>query len=125
MMINTEFGKRLTYLMNKNKITNQKLTEIANISKNNIGNYKNGQIPNATILYTLSKILGTSMEYLLAGKEPEDLSPEEKILVDKYRACSSVGKDRIQQNADDMTKLYPALPEGVSACNSGKTGTNN
>ena len=81
--------------------------------------------PGAYQILKIANRLNVSVEWLLTGKEQEDLSPEEKILVNKYRACNSIGKDRIQQNADDMTKLYPALPEGVSAFNSGKTGTNN
>ena len=122
-MINLEFGNRLTELMNQKKISNQKLTELASISKNNVGNYKNGQIPNATTLYNLSQILGVSMEYLIAGKEDSDLTPEERILVDSYRACRTTGRERILQNARDMKQLYPELPEGVSTSAAGKTGT--
>ena len=49
-MINEqEFGKRLTECMQINGYTNAKLTEKLNVSKNAVGNYKNGQIPNATI----------------------------------------------------------------------------
>ena len=91
-MIDLEFGKRFSDIVEKSGITNAKLTELAQISKNNIGNYKNGQIPNATTLYKLSQILGISMEYLLAGKESTDLTPEEQELINCYRAANDQGK---------------------------------
>ena len=94
-MIDVDFGKRFSCLMEKSGISYTKLTELAEISKNNVGNYKNGQIPNATILYRLSQIFGVSMEYLLAGKEAADLTPEEQELVDCYRQSNDQGKRAI------------------------------
>ena len=99
-MENIEFGKRLENLMIKRNISNSQITDLAQISKNNIGNYKKGQIPNAMILHRLSQILGTSMEYLLIGKEPEALTPEEQQLIDAFRAADQRGKRRILQAAE-------------------------
>lgn len=99
-MSDNNFGKRLTELMNTKNITNTQLTELAGISKNNVGNYKNGQIPNANILYKLSQILGVSMEYLIAGKEAKDLTPEEQTLVNYYRKADDRGKRNILRTAE-------------------------
>ena len=78
-MINEqEFGKRLTECMQINGYTNAKLTEKLNVSKNAVGNYKNGQIPNATILYNISQLLGTTVEYLLTGKNSDETITEEE-----------------------------------------------
>lgn len=99
-MIDIEFGTRFSRIVENSGISNGKLTELAGISKNNIGNYKNGQIPNATTLYKLSQILGVSMEYLLAGKEAADLSPEEQKLVDLYRVADTRGKRNIMRSAE-------------------------
>ena len=80
--------------------------ELAEISKNNISNYKNGQIPNATTLYKLSQILGKSMEYIIAGKEPEELTPEEQQLIDYYRKADDRGKRSILRTAEsESTEL--------------------
>ena len=119
-MENAEFGKRFTELMLNKKISNTYITEQAGISKNNVGNYKNGQIPNATILYKLSQIFGVTMEYLLVGKESETLTPEEQTLVDTFRGCNSIGQSIIQEQADAIRQKLPADPtdldqtEGVS-----------
>ena len=84
-MINEqEFGKRLTECMQINGYTNAKLTEKLNVSKNAVGNYKNGQIPNATILYNISQLLGTTVEYLLTGKNSDEtITEEEKQIIKK------------------------------------------
>lgn len=99
-MLDLEFGKRFTDIVEKSGITNTKLTELAEISKNNIGNYKNGQIPNATTLYKLSQILGVSMEYMLAGKEARELSPAEQKLIERYRRADERGKRAIERVAE-------------------------
>ena len=99
-MLDKEFGNRFTKILENSKITNTEVTKLANISKNNIGNYKNWQIPNATTLYKLSQIFGISMEYLLTGKEPEELTPEEKNLVNLYRSADERGKRAIIRTAE-------------------------
>lgn len=100
-MIDPEFGKRFTEIIEESGISNAKLTELAEISKNNISNYKNGQIPNATTLYKLSQILGKSMEYIIAGKESGNLTPEEKLLVDHYRQADDRGRRNIMKTAEN------------------------
>ena len=96
-MVDLDFAKRFSDLMEKQNIGYKKLTEMAQISKNNIGNYKKGQIPNATILYKLSQILGV---YLLTGKEATDLTPEEQRLVDLYRSSDDRGRKAIMRTAE-------------------------
>ena len=99
-MIDPEFGKRFSQIIEESGISSTKITELAEISKNNISNYKNGQIPNATTLYKLSQILGKSMEYIIAGKEASDLTPEEQLLVDHYRRADDRGKRSIMRTAE-------------------------
>ena len=121
-MENIEFGKRLEKLMLSKNISNQYITEQAGISKNNVGNYKKGQIPNATILYKLSQIFGVSMEYLLTGKNPEELTQDEKELIEHYRSMNETGRRML---LNDAREIAPGLPAGVSASKAGKTGTDN
>lgn len=105
-MIDVKFGERFTEKMENAGISYKKLTELAGISKNNIGNYKNGQIPNANILYRISQILGTTMEYLLTGKEAGELTAEEQKLVDCYRLADDRGKRAIMRTAEqECTEL--------------------
>ena len=64
-----DFGERLRKALKNAGYTQARATEELKLSKNAMTNYVNGRIPDATILYNLSKLLGLSMEYLLTGKE--------------------------------------------------------
>lgn len=106
-MLDKEFGNRFTKILESSKITNTEVTKLAEISKNNIGNYKNGQIPNATTLYKLSQIFGISMEYLLTGKESGELTQDEKKLVDLYRNTNDTGQPLTMKHAEDIQQALP------------------
>lgn len=116
-MIDIEFGKRFTELMDNADISNSELRELLGISKNNIGNYKNGQIPNATNLYKLSQFFGKSMEYILTGKEATDLSAEEQQLVELFRHADERGKRTILRTAksESMELESSASRNGLTA----------
>ena len=116
-----EFGKRLEKYLAERKITNKQISTDLNLNKNAIGNYKNGQIPNAIILYHLSKYLGISIEYLLTGKScSSELSSDEQQLVDFYRAADSRGKRTILRTAESESRELTS-----SAFKTGSTGTVN
>ncbi|WP_027625560.1 helix-turn-helix domain-containing protein [Clostridium lundense] len=76
------FGERLKLALKSAGYTQKKITEDLNLSKNAITNYVNGRIPDAKILYNLSKKLGVTMEWLIDGEEPkkEQLSGQEKVI---------------------------------------------
>ena len=97
MIDDKNFGNRLTECMKIAGYTNSKLTEELNLSKN----YKNNQIPNATILYNISQILGTTMEYLLTGKNGnENLTDEEKNIIAAYRRITPAEQGVIKKILD-------------------------
>jgi transcriptional regulator with XRE-family HTH domain len=73
----SEFGNRLKLSLKKSNINQKDLAEKINVSKTSINNYANGRVPEAQILYKISKICGTTMEYLLCG-EVNDIEPIEK-----------------------------------------------
>lgn len=110
-MIDNEFGTRFTKILENSKISNTEVTKLAGISKNNIGNYKNGQIPNATILYKLSQIFGISMEYLLVGKDAENLTQDEKKLIELYRNTNDIGQPLTMKHAEDVQQTLPRIDQ--------------
>lgn len=106
-----QFGKRLKKAMEDAKITNTKITNYLNLNKNAIGNYKNGQIPNAAILVELSNFLGISIDYLLTGKNPENLTQEEKKLIELYRNTNDIGKPLTMKHAEDIQQTLPRIDQ--------------
>ncbi|MCH1981794.1 helix-turn-helix domain-containing protein [Ruminococcus sp. OA3] len=104
------FGRRLEECIKKAGYTNSQITKELNLSKNAIGNYKNNQIPNASILYKISQILGTTMEYLLTGKNESELTDEESKIIKAYR----LAPEGIQQ----ATKKILDIPDTGKSSNS-------
>lgn len=100
-MIDEEnFGKRLEECMKNAGYSNSKLTEKLKLSKNAIGNYKKNQIPNATILYNISQELGTTVEYLLTGKEKNEITTEEMKIIFAYRKADPAEQGVIKKILD-------------------------
>lgn len=90
------FGERLEQCLKSRNIANKKITEDLNLSKNAIGNYKSGQIPNASILYDISQYLGVTIEWLLSGKDINNITQDEKEIINLYRDCDNTGKIAVQ-----------------------------
>lgn len=70
-----------------------------------LSNWKNKcQEPSAYTLYKVAQFVGSSVDYLLTGKNPADLPDEEQGLLDSFRLLDSRDKedilDNIQQKID-------------------------
>lgn len=104
------FGERLKSAFKNAGYTQIKATEELHLSKNAITNYVNGRIPDATILYKLSCMLGVSMEWLIAGEDQKqtkissekntnisyDLSENEMRLVELIRQVDEQDQLKIE-----------------------------
>lgn len=66
----------------------------------------------------IANFLSVSIEYLITGKEPGDLTPEEQQLVDLYRQADERGKRSILRTAQDEAQELE-----LSVSGTGSTGT--
>lgn len=82
----------------------------------------NSNSPSIDKVEIIANFLSVSIEYLITGKEPGDLTPEEQQLIDLYRQADARGKRSIlitaQNEAQELTTMS-------SASGTGSTGTNN
>lgn len=69
--------------------------------------------PGSGKVIAVAEKLGCSLDWILTGKEAEDLTPEERKLVEYYRKASPEGKEAIRGLAEYQASKV--LPEGVSA----------
>lgn len=109
-----EFAERLRLALKQAGYTQKRATEELNLSKNAITNYMNGRIPDATILYRLSKLLNVTMEWLLEGDgQPismvsnDCVSVKENCIdIEHIRASDSqeVSSDGIPNNLIELTE---------------------
>lgn len=91
------FGERLKDTLKQAGYTQAKATEELGLSRNAITNYVGGRIPDATILYKLSNLLGVSMEWLLTGIEDASGTIESRDDSDGYSALTNIEKDMVKK----------------------------
>ena len=117
-------GQRLKQWRKEKGLTITEISEKTGLSTGGLSAYERDekQIGSKSLLALWSEY-EIDITWILTGKRAEDLTPEERQLVENYRLCSTKGKERILENAADMRQLYPGLPEGVSTSGAGRTGT--
>ncbi|HHY73306.1 MAG TPA: helix-turn-helix transcriptional regulator [Bacillus bacterium] len=97
-----EFGNRLRKAIKIANTTQKDLAAEIGVSKTAINNYVGGRIPDAIILFRLSKSLNISIEWLLVGEDYKSLdnmiSKDEFELIHLYKQCSKEQRDEIIQN---------------------------
>lgn len=65
----SDFPTRLKELIKQSNMTQSQIADTIGISKHAFTKYLSGRIPEASILYSLSKFFGKSIEWLLTGEE--------------------------------------------------------
>ena len=86
-----EIGNRISYLLNKNGISQKELADRINISESVVSRYISGERePKANVIANLAIALRTTSDYLL-GIEEDDNFSQPRI------------KRMIARNADNMT----------------------
>jgi transcriptional regulator with XRE-family HTH domain len=68
----------------------------AKINERAMTDWAKGTIPAADTLYAIAEFLGTSVEYLLTGKDKEGFSHNERALVHDYKALSDDNKRNVR-----------------------------
>jgi transcriptional regulator with XRE-family HTH domain len=87
-------GNRLKALREAKGYTQEKLAELINVASLQIYRWESGQRdPSSDTVARLARILGTTTDYLVGIEDApqhrarkEDLSPDEQLLVEAYRA---------------------------------------
>lgn len=69
-------GERITDLRKKADLSQGQLSKLLNVSRQAVSKWENDQSsPDTVKLISLAEILGTNLEYLATGKEPEPEKP--------------------------------------------------
>lgn len=105
------FGERLKETLRMAGYSQVKAAQELQITKNSLNNYvAKNRIPEAPILYQLSKLVGVSMEWLLSGNDSEKyltstppmeqssdvLLPDEQEVLNIYKQLSYENKAKIR-----------------------------
>lgn len=101
------FSDRLKFLRKQHKITQEQLAKIINVERSSIGKYESSNtIPSIETLIKISKYFNISIDYLLENNVNDtktlvknDLSEQEKTLLETFRNTTEFGRQRIIQSA--------------------------
>ena len=76
-----------------------KLEKESGLSNGQIGKWKT-QKPSYEKVASVANTLNVTIDWLITGKDPESLTPEEKKLIDLYRSADERGKRAIIRTAE-------------------------
>lgn len=98
--------ERMFEIMESKDIKNVELANYLNVNKSVISNWKTRNTdPPAEYIVLICKLLNVSTCYLLTGKErKENLSEEDKILLEKYNLLTEKNKGKVEYIIDDLLK---------------------
>ena len=114
MNLDEEIGRRIRRAREEKRWKRRELAEkTINISVSSISNYEHGRRrPGIEAAKQLANALEKSVLYILCLEEESELKPDEKALLDNYRATDRRGKDAIisiakTQPAKDIDRTEP------------------
>ena len=100
-----EIVERIKDLCIAENITIKELERIIQISNGSIRHW-NEKTPSVERVLLVADHFNVSLDWLVTGKESENLTPEEKLLVDHYRRADDRGKRSIMRTAEsESTEL--------------------
>lgn len=103
------FYERLKALLKEKGLSDKQFLADINMGRNQMTNWKNGNIPNKSTLIVIANYFGVPVDYLLGVDERnaelrkealdllDDTTDQEKALLDMFRSTSEKGRLRIIQ----------------------------
>lgn len=102
------FYKIFTRLCNNNGLSPTETLKKMDLSTSKLTAWKNGSIPNGTILLLISEFFNVSVDYLLTGEEKnsseQKLSIDQQRLLHMYSLLSDMEKGEILGELKTLTK---------------------
>lgn len=104
--------ERIEKQMNINKLSKAALAKKINKPYSTVDNwFKRNSFPSSETIELIANALNVSAEYLITGSESpaaSELTPEEQMLLDYYRASNQEGKNRIMEQAEFLSEKHPS-----------------
>ena len=104
-----EIVERIKDLCIAENITIKELERIIQISNGSIRHW-NEKTPSVERVLLVAEHFNVSLDWLVTGKESENLTPEEQLLVDTYRHADDRGKKNIMATIEnERTQLKSSV----------------
>ena len=112
-------------LCNQRKEKPNPVAKKLGISSGSVTKWKMGSIPQSTTLQKIADYFNVSVEYLCGkeekptGEKPEELTEQEKILLNTFRRSSEEAKQRIIQSVLNIHDEYEKKNQAADSANAG------
>lgn len=102
-----EFVLRVDAVLKEKGLTRQIVADACGFRYGNFSKWKHGDNrPLAETVLSIAQYLNVSVEWLLTGKDPSDLTEDERHLVSMYRRSDERGKKSILETAKRESCYY-------------------
>ncbi|MBQ3691812.1 MAG: helix-turn-helix domain-containing protein [Clostridia bacterium] len=98
------FYERLKSLCKERNTTVTNMLSELGLSTGSTGNWKKGQIPKGDILAKIADYLDTSIDYIVFGEYRDNLTDEEKKLVEVYNTAPERAKYKLICDFEDLVE---------------------
>ena len=102
------FQENLTYYMSMQKITQQDIVNALGVSKSTVSDWCHGKnYPRIDVMQRLADFLGVVMNKLtISNDHSDELTPEERLLVNGYRALPRPGQEYMLTQLTAAKAIY-------------------
>jgi transcriptional regulator with XRE-family HTH domain len=123
------FSERLSYLVNRLRLTDAELSRRSGLPKNTISRYRKAEsLPEANHLFTVARALNVDPEWLMTGKgqpqrsvDDEDDGPDEQKLMTLFTAMDEEARQLLLQLALLLWSRPPASQSSLQDRSAGFT----
>lgn len=104
-----EIVKRIDFALEKKGLKRVSLARAIETRESTITSWSTrGSIPAADTAIRIAQFLGVSVEWLITGEDPDNLTPDERQLLDKYRIIDERDKESLLLIAQQLASRYLA-----------------
>lgn len=104
-------GKRIYDLRKERGLTQSRISELADISREQINRYENDKVvPDFSTVVKLAKVLEVSVNSILSGPECDREITDEKMIL---RIYDHPGEARVRQAVDSVNSLVKGAVRGA------------
>lgn len=111
---------RILKLCEENNINGKKLGELLGLKKSPLTDWKNGKAkPTIEQITRMCEIFAISADYILFGKEYNELSTDEIELLRNYKLLPDIEKGRVLEYTESRAEPYKSSSEKSSESRTG------
>lgn len=99
------FYERLQELCKNKGTTVSNMLKTLGLSTGSTGNWKKGQLPKGDVLVKIADFLDTSIDYIIFGEYRDNLTDDEKHLIEMYQKTPERAKYKVLCDLEEIISI--------------------